>query len=85
MTYDFVAMLFAGFAGLGTLFVGLILADWMTGTASRFNTQFEAEADTQDQTARTIRALGTTFAALAAPLEKTNEQLDLQLTYAGRP
>jgi tight adherence protein C len=85
MTFDFVPIIFACFAGLGTFLVGLIVADWLTGTASRFNTQFEAEADTQDQSARTIRALGTTFGALAAPFETTNEQLDLQLTYAGRP
>ena len=71
--------------GLGTLFLGILAAQLLTSTHDRFQTELGEEPAGPDQAARVIRALGATFAALAAPFPSLTEKLDQQLTYAGRP
>ncbi len=74
----------AAFA-LGTLFIGLVIAGWLSQSSDHFATHLEAEAVQRDPSARVIRALGTAFAPLAAPFTSIIATLDQQLTHAGRP
>lgn len=85
MTPALLSLAIAAAIGLGTLFLGLMIAEWMTRSADRFSTALGAEPEQREQAARVIRALGTTFIALARPFETMTEDLDRQLTYAGRP
>ena len=78
-------LIIAGLIGLGTFFLLLIVAEMLTASSDRFTTELEAEPQARDQSARVIRAIGTTFSGIAAPFSDMSEKLDLQLTYAGRP
>ncbi len=69
---------------LGTLLLGLVAAGFLGATSDRFQSTLEDTA-AADSTARTVRALGTTFEGIAAPLTGMSDSLDQQLTYAGRP
>lgn len=71
--------------GFGVLMLGLLAAELLDAWQSRFRTEFDAEPEGRDPSARVIRALGSTFAALAQPFPSLARKLDLQLTYAGRP
>lgn len=70
---------------IGIFCLGAIVADWLTRTTERVSVQYDVEVQTRDQSARVIRALGTSFEALARPFEQLSDDLDIQLTYAGRP
>jgi len=70
---------------VGIFCLGAIVANWLTHTADRVAVQYDAEAQTRDQSSRVIRALGTTFEPLAKPFDQLSEDLDRQLTFAGRP
>jgi Flp pilus assembly protein TadB len=82
---QFFPLIIAATFALGTFFIGLILAGQMLRSTDQFSNQLEAEKAQSDPTIRTVRALGTTFAPIAAPFTSTTEKLDQQLTYAGRP
>ncbi len=69
---------------LGTLFLGLIVANILNASHDRFQTEL-GETEGRETAARVIRALGTTFQAVAQPFPSLGEKLDLQLTHAGRP
>ena len=85
MTPQVLTMLIAGLIGLGTFFVGIIIANWLTASTDRVADEFDAQSDTRDQTARFIRSIGTSFSELGRPFPGLSEWLDQQLTYAGRP
>lgn len=85
MSPDLLPLVIAGALGLGTLFLGLAVADGLTRSTARFQSELAAEPVGREQTARVIRALGTAFAAIAAPFPDITRELDRQLTYAGRP
>lgn len=71
--------------GLGVLFLGLVVANLLDMSHNRFQVQFEAEPSGRDSSARVVRALGATFAAVAQPFPALTAKLETQLTYAGRP
>ena len=75
----------AGAVGIGTLFLALLIADWLTRSTTRFQTELAAEPAGREQAARVIRAIGTAFVGLAKPFPNMTQDLDRQLTYAGRP
>lgn len=85
MSSDLLPLVIAACVGAGFLSLGLLVANWLTASSDRFSEQLESEPQGRDANARVIRALGTTFSALAAPFDDMTEKLDLQLTYAGRP
>lgn len=74
----------AAFA-LCAMCLGILIADFLTASTDRFQTQFDAEAASRDASARVIRAVGTAFFRVAAPFPSLAEKLDRQLTFAGRP
>lgn len=69
---------------VGTLFLGLIVANGLTASTDRFNTAYDATVSA-DPTARVVRALGTSFEGIGKPFASLAASLDLQLTHAGRP
>ncbi len=69
----------------GTLMLGLMVAEFLDASNNRFQVQLGTEPESRDQQVRVIRALGQTFAALAAPFPSITDKLDMQLTFAGRP
>lgn len=73
-----------GFA-FGTLFLGIIVANYLTRTTSEVSARLEAEENQRDSSAKVIRALGTTFTPLASPFTSLTTSLDENLIYAGRP
>jgi tight adherence protein C len=85
MSPDTLPLVVAVALGLGTLSVGLALAEGLTRSTARFQTELAAEPIGREQSARIIRALGTAFAAIAAPFPGLTRELDRQLTHAGRP
>ncbi len=85
MSIAFLPLVIAACILIGVFSLGAIVANWMTSTSDRFTADLEAEAETREQTARVIRALGTTFQSLAQPFETMTTDLDQQLTFAGRP
>lgn len=85
MTPTLLPLVIAGLAGLGTLLIGLVVADWLTSSTARFSSELEAEPPQREQAARVIRAIGTAFIGLAGPFERLADDLDRQLTHAGRP
>ena len=85
MTPELLSLAIAGAVGLGTLFAGLLAADWLTRSTARFQTELAAEPIQREQAARVIRAIGTAFIGLARPFPTMTADLDQQLTYAGRP
>lgn len=85
MTPELLPLLVALFAGLGTLFAGLLVADWLTASSDRFASELGQEPAARAQASRVIRALGSTFSGLAAPFADMSARLDRQLMYAGRP
>lgn len=82
---DFLPHITAVSLGLGTLFIGLIVANYLTRTTNAVSAQLEVEENQREHTAKVIRAIGTTFTPIAAPFKDLSEGLDQQLTYAGRP
>lgn len=85
MTPQLLSLAMAGTAGLGTFFLGLMISDWLSRSTTRFQTELAAEPVQREQAARVIRAIGTAFAGLAKPFSGMTQDLDQQLTYAGRP
>lgn len=71
--------------GLSVLFIGLLMADLLYASHNRFQTQYDAEHAGRDSSARVVRALGSTFGAIAGPFPALAEKLDQKLMYAGRP
>lgn len=85
MSTPLLPLVIAACIGIGFLCLGMLVANWLTASSDRFTAELEAEPEGREQSARVIRALGTTFSGLAAPFADMTEKLDLQLTYAGRP
>ncbi|OYX42610.1 MAG: hypothetical protein B7Z02_11490 [Rhodobacterales bacterium 32-67-9] len=85
MTAPMLPLVIAGLSGLGILLIGLVVADWLTSSTARFSSELEAEPVQREQAARVIRAIGTAFIGLAGPFGTLADDLDQQLTYAGRP
>lgn len=71
--------------GLCALMLGLVAANLMDASHNRFQIQLDAEAGGRDSSARVVRALGATFASIAAPFPAMTNGLDQKLIYAGRP
>lgn len=71
--------------GLAVFFGGLIVADLLGASHSRFTAELGAEPESRDASARTIRALGSAFAVLSAPFPGLALRIDQDLMFAGRP
>ncbi len=78
------AILTAGCFAIGVLCLGLIIADLLSKSSDRFNTTFD-QTTGQDPTARVVRALGVSFASIAAPFPSLHRGLHKHLIHAGRP
>ncbi|MXQ09739.1 hypothetical protein GQ651_17980 [Alphaproteobacteria bacterium GH1-50] len=77
----FIALAF----GTGTLFLGLVVANALSATGDRFQTNLDAEAAGPEASVRVVRALGRTFQPLAAPFHSMSAAMERDLLYAGRP
>lgn len=84
MSPDFLPLVVAGSAGLGVLFLVLIVLDRLGMLTSRIAAHVGGETAPQ-QSARVIRGLGKAFEGLAAPFSGLADSLDRDLTHAGRP
>ena len=69
----------------GVLMLGLMAAGLLNASHDRFRTELGVEPQGRDPSVRVVRALGSTFAAVARPFPALAGRLDRQLTYAGRP
>jgi pilus assembly protein TadC len=85
MSVTLLPLVIAACIGIGTLLLGMIVANWLTAGSDRFSAELGEEPAEREQSARVIRAIGTAFSGLAAPFDSLTEKLDKQLTYAGRP
>lgn len=70
---------------ISVFMLGLIVANMLDVSRTRFQVELDAEPGTKDPTVRIVRALGKAFAPIAAPFPSMVEKLDRQLTFAGRP
>lgn len=71
--------------GIAALMGGLVAANLLGSSHDRFTAELGAEPEGRDSSARTIRALGSTFAGLAAPFPGLAARIDQDLMFAGRP
>jgi len=85
MTPEFSPIMIAALIGIGTMCLGVIVANWLSRSSDRFAAELGEEPAQRDQSARVIRAIGTAFSGIAKPFDSLTEQLDKQLMYAGRP
>jgi tight adherence protein C len=84
MTDAIRALIIAGGIGLGVLFLILIVLDRLGMLTSRIAAHVGSETAPR-QSARIIRGLGAAFEGLAAPFGNMADNLDRDLTHAGRP
>lgn len=78
------ALIAAAPFAIGTLFLGLFVADLVSASSDRFQSELDRTTG-NDQTARVARALGTSFAWVAAPFQSLSKSLHQHLIHAGRP